>query len=140
MKIKKKKYNIGNSTKSAVVYTLATLFSRGLAIITVPIFTRIMTTSQIGTVNLYNSWYSLISAFATLSLTSGGYVVALTEYQDKRDEYQSSVLTLTSVVAIFIAAIFFVAPSFWSQIIGLPVELCILMLLGFLFAPAQDFG
>lgn len=139
MKIKKKKYNIGNSTKSAVVYTLATLFSRGLAIITVPIFTRIMTTSQIGTVNLYNSWYSLISAFATLSLTSGGYVVALTEYQDKRDEYQSSVLTLTSVVAIFIAAIFFVAPSFWSQIIGLPVELCILMLLGFLFAPAQDF-
>lgn len=70
-----KKNKLSESAKSAVVYTFATLFSRGLAIITVPIFTRMMTTTQIGTVNLYNSWYSLISAFATLSLTSGGFAV-----------------------------------------------------------------
>ena len=39
---------LSNGAKSAIVYTLATLFSRGLAIITVPIFTRIMTSSDIG--------------------------------------------------------------------------------------------
>lgn len=133
------KRRIPIEAKSAAVYTLSTLFSRGLAIITVPIFTRLMTTSQIGVVNLYNSWYSMISAIATLSLTSGGYVVALKEYENERDRYQSSVLSLTSLIAFLIACIYALAPQLWSSVLGLPNELIILMLIGFLFAPARDF-
>ena len=51
--IKRKLQKMSESAKSAIVYTLSTVFSRGLAIITVPIFTRLMTTDQIGEVNLY---------------------------------------------------------------------------------------
>lgn len=131
--------NIPIGAKSAVVYTISSVFTRGLAIISVPIFTRLMTTDQIGVVNIYNSWYSLISAFATLSLTSGGFAVAMKEYSDKRDEYESSILTLTSIVAIVIALIYAVAPIFWQRMLGLPNALIILMLIGFLFAPARDF-
>lgn len=137
--IKQKLRKMSESAKSATVYILSTVFSRGLAIITVPIFTRLMTTDQIGEVNLYNSWYSLISAVATLSLTSGGYSVAMKEYPDKRDQYQSSVLSLTSLIAIIIAVAYFIAPDFWSKLLGLPSELMVLMLIGFLVAPARDF-
>ena len=98
-----------------------------------------MTTDQIGVVNIYNSWYSLISAFATLSLTSGEFAVAMKDYSDRRDEYESSILTLTSIVAIVIALIYAVAPMFWQSMLGLPNALIILMLIGFLFAPARDF-
>lgn len=125
--------------KSAVVYTASSVFTRGLAIITVPIFTRLMTTEQIGIVNIYNSWYSLISAFATLSLTSGGFAVAMKEYADKRDEYESSILSLTSIVAILIALVYAIAPAFWQKTLGLSNALIILMLVGFLVAPARDF-
>ncbi|RGT08965.1 polysaccharide biosynthesis protein [Dorea formicigenerans] len=125
--------------KSAVVYTASSVFTRGLAIISVPIFTRLMTTEQIGVVNIYNSWYSLISAFATLSLTSGGFAVAMKEYSDRRDEYESSILTLTSIVAIIIALAYAIAPLFWQKTLGLPNSLIVLMLIGFLFAPARDF-
>ena len=41
--IKRKLQKMSESAKSAIVYTLSTVFSRGLAIITVPIFTRLMT-------------------------------------------------------------------------------------------------
>ena len=136
-KLKIKKIPI--EVKSATVYTFSTLFSRGLAIITVPIFTRLMTTSQIGIVNLYNSWYSMISAIATLSLTSGGYVVALREYESNRDGYQSSVLSLTSLISLLLVGVYLVNPSLWSKLLGLPSGLIILMLIGFLFAPARDF-
>ena len=137
--IKRKLQKMSESAKSAIVYTLSTVFSRGLAIITVPIFTRLMTTDQIGEVNLYNSWYSLISVVATLSLTSGGFSVAMKEYPDKRDQYQSSVLSLTSLIALIIAIIYFIAPNFWSGLLGLPTGLMVLMLIGFLVAPARDF-
>lgn len=110
-RIKSKIKKIPIEVKSATVYTFSTLFSRGLAIITVPIFTRLMTTSQIGIVNLYNSWYSMISAIATLSLTSGGYVVALKEYESNRDGYQSSVLSLTSLISLLLVGVYLVNPS-----------------------------
>lgn len=131
--------SISESAKSAIVYTIATLFSRGLAIITVPIFTRIMSADQIGVVNLYNSWYTMISAVATLSLTSGGYMVAMKEYPKERNQYQSSVLTLTSIIAMLIAIIYLAFSPFWNNLIGLPSSLIKLMLIGFLFAPARDF-
>lgn len=137
--IKHKLQKLSESAKSAIVYTLSTVFSRGLAIITVPIFTRLMTTDQIGEVNLYNSWYSLISVIATLSLTSGGYSVAMKEYPDKRDQYQSSVLSLTSLIAIAIAIVYFMDPGLWRDLLGLPNGLIVLMLIGFLVAPARDF-
>ena len=70
MKIKytlKNKLSVG--VTASIVYTFATLFSRGLAIITTPIFTRIMPPEQIGVVNLYQSWASIISIFGSLALT-----------------------------------------------------------------------
>lgn len=131
--------NIPLGLKSAVVYTASSVFTRGLAIITIPIFTRLMSTEQIGIVNIYNSWYSLISTFATLSLTSGGFAVAMKDYADKRDEYESSILSLTSIVAILIALVYTVAPAFWQNTLGLSNALIVLMLVGFLVAPARDF-
>lgn len=65
-KILDKIKNVPIGVKAAAVYTLASVFSKGLAIITVPIFTRIMSTSEIGVVNLYNSWHSMLNAVVTL--------------------------------------------------------------------------
>lgn len=135
----RKRLHVSAGVKSAVVYTISNIVTRGLAIITVPIFTRIMTTAQIGQVNLYNSWYGMISAFATLSLTSGGFSVAMKEFDKERDQYLSSILTLTSSIALLISLIYFVNPAFWNSITGLPTVFMILILIGLLVAPARDF-
>lgn len=131
--------SIPDSIISAIVYTGSTLFTRGLAIITVPIFTRIMSTSQIGEVNMFNSWYTLISVVATLSLTSGGFAVAMKEFENERKQYISSVLSLTSLIAILLAGVYALSPPFWNSITGLSTPLMVLMLIGFLVAPASDF-
>jgi len=125
--------------KSGIVYTISSLITRGLAIITVPIFTRLMSTSQIGTVNLYNSSYAMISVITTLSLTSGGYQLAMKEFPSERNEYESSVLSITTLMSGFIAIIYFVSPVYWNKLVGIPGPLIIMMLVGFLVAPARDF-
>ena len=131
--------NLSDGAKSGIVFTLATLFTKGLSIITVPIFTRIMSTDQIGIVNLYNSWFSMISVIATLSLTSGGYQLALKEFGNDKDGYESSVLTITTLMGLLILGVFCAAPTFWSNILGLPISLCALICIGFVVSPAQDF-
>lgn len=139
MKVLKLSNKLSDGVKSSVVYTLSSLFSKGLAIITVPIFTRLMSTSEIGVVNLFNSWYSMISVVATLALTSGGFQLSLKEFTDKRDQYISSMLSLTSGVAIVLTVIYLIAPSYWNKIIGLPTGLMILMLLELFLSPALQF-
>lgn len=131
--------NVSQGAKSAVAYTFASLFSKGLAFITVPIFTRIMSTDEIGTVNLYNSWQSTLTVIATLSLTYGGYMVALKEFEHERDQYESSVLALTTISSCIVAALYFIAPNFWSKILGLDRSLLVLMVIGFLVSPATEF-
>lgn len=126
-KILDKIKNVPIGVKAAAVYTLASVFSKGLAIITVPIFTRIMSTSEIGVVNLYNSWNSMLNAVVTLSLTSGGYSAALKEFGKERDQYQSSVLSLTSFVALIVAFIYIICPSFWNGLTGLSTDLMVLI-------------
>ena len=125
--------------KAASVYTLASVFSKGLSVVTVPIFTRLMTTSEIGVVNLYNSWHSMLSVVVTLSLTTGGFNAALKEFRNERDQYQSSVLTLTTLMALLTAAVYMICPSVWDGLMGLPRELSVLLLIGFFVMPAFDF-
>ena len=137
--ILKKIKNIPVGFKAASVYTLASIFSKGLSIITVPIFTRIMSSSEIGVVNVYNSWYSMLSVVVTLSLTSGGFSAALKEFSKERDQYQSSVLSLTTLMALLTMAIYMIRPQMWDELLGLPRELSILLLAGFIVIPAYDF-
>ena len=139
MEKKKSIISIPDSFKSAIVYLFSTVFTRGLAIITTPIFTRIMTTDQVGIVNLYSSWYSMITVVSTLALTSGGFSIALREFEKERDQYVSSVLSLTSIVAIGLALVYSISITFWNDVTGLPTHLMVLLIVGLLVAPARDF-
>lgn len=127
------------TVKSAMVYTFAGLFTRGLSIITVPIFTRLMSTAEIGTINVYNSWYAMLSVIGTLSLTSGGFMVAMKEYPNKRNEYTSSVLTITTLMAAIMTVVYILFPSYWNSFFNLPGDLVVLMLIGLYVGPARDF-
>ena len=117
--LREKLNSMSVEVKSATVYTLSSVISRGLAIVSMPIFTRIMSTADIGVVNLYTSWYSMISIISTLALTSGGYSLAMKEFEGERDAYESSILTLTSLMALLIGGGLVVSSPCLSSVIGL---------------------
>lgn len=130
---------MSTGVKASVVYTVASFLTKGLAIFTVPVFTRMMSTSEIGVVNLYNSWFSMISVVTTLALTSGGFQLAMKEFRNERDQYVSSVLTLTTGMACLVALIYVINPLYWNNLLGLSTGLVILLILQLLFTPASDF-
>ena len=54
-KVMRPKLRINTGVKASAVYTIASFITKGISIITIPIFTRIMSTEQIGIVTTYNS-------------------------------------------------------------------------------------
>lgn len=131
--------NMPIGAKAAIVYTVASVFSRGLAIITMPIFTRIMTTADIGYVNIYNSWHGILLIVATLATTSAGCHVAMKDFSEEKDQYISSVLTLTTLMSLFLLICYLLAPEIWNNFTGLSTSMMVLMLVGFIFEPAREF-
>lgn len=130
---------MSESKKSGIAYTLSTLVTKGLVFLTIPVFTRIMPSAEIGKINLYNSWFSLICIFSTLSLTSGGYQLALKEFDNDKDRYESSVYSLTLLVTSFVTALYVMNPGFWEKMFGLSRAYMIMLVIGLFLTPAQDF-
>lgn len=127
------------AAKAAMAYMVASLFTKGLGIITTPIFTRIMSTAEIGEFNTFSSWYSMISVVATLSLSSGSFSLAMFEFNDRRDQYSSTMISLSTLSAFIAAGIYFVNPTMWNSIFSLnSVEMCV-MILAFIFIPATEY-
>lgn len=132
-------FRINKGIKASAVYTLASFFTKGISIITIPIFTRIMSTEQIGIVTTYNSWVSILSVFACLGFTTGSFSVAMHEFKDRRNEYESASLTLTSIISILFALVYVLAFNEINDALGMPWQLVVLMLIGFFLHPATEF-
>ena len=91
------------ATKSSLAFMLSSFFLTGLSVLTTPIFTRLIDSSQYGIVATYNSWLSIIDVFALLGLTSAGvFNVGLNEHKDSRDQYISSILALCNIVTVVV--------------------------------------
>ena len=81
--------------KAAVAFTFSSLTLKGIAFLTTPIFTRMMSSAQYGIISKYNSWNLILEVFALLGLTSAGvFNSGLNDYRDSRDQYISSVFII----------------------------------------------
>ena len=138
-KVMRPKLRINTGVKASAVYTIASFITKGISIITIPIFTRIMSTEQIGIVTTYNSWVSILSVFACLGFTTGSFSVAMHEYKEERNQYESAALTLTSLISILFAIVYSLAFEKINKMLGMPWQLVVLMLIGFFIHPATEF-
>lgn len=133
------KNKVSIEARSAIIFTLSTFLCKGINIITTPIFTRILTTYEMGIVTTYNSWYTLLYVIVCLSLDSGSFNIAMMEYKDDRYGYMSSILTLSTLSTIILSSIYLLFRNFWVSLFDLNNTLMILMIISFLFLPATTF-
>ncbi len=93
-----KKFN----SASMLSYFLAALFSKAVAFLTIPIFTRMLTTAEYGVVNTYTSAVAIASFVVGLSLQNAINGIIKDEKFDYK-QYQSAVMTLSLLFFIVMA-------------------------------------
>lgn len=126
-------------SKATLVFTIATFICKGINFLTMPIFTRIMTTKEMGTVTTYNSWYLILVVFANLSLDSGSFNIAMMDYKEKRYSYMSSILALSTIASVVIGCILIIFKKYAISLLGIDEYLLWLMIVSFVFLPATSF-
>ena len=125
--------------KASIWFTACNIIQKGIALISTPIFTRIMTTQQYGVYTIYQSWYQVLTIFATLNLSAGIFNNGLTKYPEKKSEFVSSLQGLSTTVTFVLFLIYIAIPQFWNELLGLGTLFVVAMFVQLLFEPAYLF-
>lgn len=130
---------IPRPVKASLWFTISSILQKGISFITVPIFTRLLTPDQYGLFNVFNSWLSMITIFATLSLASGVFNNGMIRFEHDRDRFTSSMQSLATTSTFIFFVIYLLFRNFWNEIIGLPTLLVLVMFAEIFFTPALGF-
>lgn len=123
-----KKYeDLSKVAKAGLWFTICGFIQKGISFVTVPIFTRMLSTAQYGMVSVYNSWLSLISIFCTLNLFYGGFNNGMLDYEQRRDEYVSSLQGLITTITGFWLIIYLSARTLWNSFFEMTTPLVLVM-------------
>lgn len=135
-----KKYNeLSEPVKASFWYTICNVINKGIALLSTPIFTRVMTESQYGTFAIFQSWYSIIIIFTSLNIFMSSYQKGLLLYKNDKASFTSTQLGLTTTITLFFILIYMFNPRLWSSIFELQPVLMFAMGLELLFMPALEF-
>lgn len=139
IQIKNKYGSIPVAARASVWYTVCSILQKGIALLSTPLFTRIMSTEDYGIYAIYQSYYSIFIIFASLNLFNSVYNNILTKYSDERERATSSMLGLCTTITIGLAVIVIFFRKLWLQIFGMPQILSVVMFVQVLFEPAIHF-
>lgn len=124
---------VGNKAiKAGIGYTAANILIKGLAFLTLPLFSRIMTTEQFGVYNIFVSYETMLSIVLGLAIHSSLKSANL-KFKDKISEYTSSVCLiyiLSGIIWLIVALVFNQSLSRWMEMERIVVPLLVLYSFG----------
>lgn len=93
-----------NYKKASAYYFVGNIFNKGIAFLTVPILTRILSTYDYGIVTTYNSWVIILAIILGLALHTG-IRMAYVDYKENFDKYVSSNILFTIVSSLVVCVL-----------------------------------
>ena len=104
---KDKKHNneIRAAAKASAALVIATFLQKGRSVISVPLFTRMMETSEYGEYSVFVSWLEVIAIFSTICLSKGVYNNGLMKYENDREKFTFSLCVLSTVSTLIVMAV-----------------------------------
>lgn len=134
-----KKYNrLSPPVRASVWYTICNFINKGIALLTTPIFTRVMSEEQYGQFSIFQSWVSILIIFTSLNIFLSGYQKGLIHFKSDVDRFTSAQLGLIITITAVFLGVYIVAPSFWQEILQLSPVLMIAMFAELFFMPATE--
>lgn len=125
--------------KASLWFVISGFMTRGISLLTTPIFTRLLTTEEYGIYSVFNSWLEIITIFASLKLGYGVYIQGLVKFSDDQNQFSSSLLGLATTWCGVAFIIYFIFRDFFNGLLGLTTPLMICMFIMIISTVALDF-
>lgn len=92
--------------KASLCYLIGNFFNKGLAFLTIPIFTRLLSTTDYGIINTYSSWAGILSMIVGFAMHMS-IRNAFVDYKDDTESYLSTIIKFTLLSSLGFMLIFY---------------------------------
>lgn len=124
-----KKYkHINIAAKASIWFAICSVIQKGISVITLPIFTRLMSTEQYGKYSIYLTWYNILVIFFTLNIQSEIFNKGLIDHNNEKEKYLANQVGLLLILGLFGLVLYFPFQKYFNRILGLTTALFIVML------------
>ena len=120
-KLKTKYSSMPVQVRASLWFLICNFMQKGIAFISTPIFTRILTTEQYGEFNVFQSWMSIVSIIVTLRLCYGVFMQGLVKFEHDAKVYASSMQGLTLTLCTVWTVIYFLFRGFFNELLNLSI-------------------
>lgn len=114
-----KYYEMPVQVKAAFWFLMCSILQKGISVITTPIFTRLLTTSEYGEFSVFNSWMSIVTVIVTLNLSAGVYTQGLIKFDNDRPKFSSTLQGITLFMTIIWTVVYFIFRDFFNSVMSL---------------------
>ena len=115
-----------SNSKAGLTYLISSIFNKGIVFLTIPIFTRILTTSDYGIVNTYLSWVTMISIIIGLSM-GNSIRSASKDFEKDIKSYLYSIITLSFINFIILISLIITSHIFFEIKVDLTLSILVLI-------------
>lgn len=115
--------------KASLWFIVSNVINKGISFLTIPLFTRLLTQEEYGTISLYSTWVVLLTTIITFNLATGVFNKAMIKYELDRDGYTSSSLCLITVLVTFFSLLYLLFQTLLDKVIGLSSNIIIFIFL-----------
>ncbi len=105
--------------RGSIWFAVCTFMKKGISVLTTPIFTRLLTTSEYGQYSVFYSWMTILTVFMTLSLVNGVYPRGIVKFEEERNSFISSMQGLTFTLVIVWTAVYLLYRDYWERLLTL---------------------
>ena len=99
--------NKKSAAKAGSLYLFASIFNKGIGFLTIPVFTRLLSTSDYGIVTTYSAWAAILTAVIGMQLNCGIRLSRGADCKTKIEKHKelSTVFTFTLLIASLLFAL-----------------------------------
>ena len=105
--------------KATIWFFVCSILQRGILVITTPIFTRLLSTTEYGQYSVFNSWQSIFSIVITLQLTAGVYTMGIVKFKEDEKVFTSTLQGLNFTLCLAWTVVYFLFHDFWNSLFTL---------------------
>jgi O-antigen/teichoic acid export membrane protein len=131
--------NLSKAVKTSFWFMVCSIIQKGIAFFSLPVFTRLLSTTEYGQYAVYQSWHGIIAVFATLNLNAGIFNNGMAKFETDRDRYTSALLGVSVTATLSVFLIYFVSHSILNRLLGISTILMFFMFTDFLFNAVISF-
>lgn len=130
--------NMDLPLKASIWAVICSFMQKGIGFISMPIFSRLLSTEEYGVYTVFFSWMNIMSVFCTLKISSGALNNGLLAFSGKKKVFLSSIIGLTFVLTLLSAVGFGIVNMMFPNLVKITNSLIPAMFVYIFFVAIVD--